>query len=208
MPALLRDVHRILVTAGRLEVRLTDAVPRNAGPKLLAWLGERLLVGLEGGFRASRPSRVLLLWLAGAGLRPGVGRCIGVPVGGGDAKRRRRRRRRRERVTFGSEETIVEGRGGAGFESEGEEGEEDGDGDEDVDEDETVCRNLGVQVAKEVWKDNWGAWVEREPERERKRDGGGGGSIKTWWWDDDEILEECAKSGTIVEIIWVVGIKD
>lgn len=72
LPRLLSECHRVLKPGGVLELRLIDAAPPRQclGPELAAWLDERLLLGLEAGFRCSRPLALIPQWVKQAGFAP------------------------------------------------------------------------------------------------------------------------------------------
>lgn len=69
LPELFHECHRLLVPGGMLEVRVMDAAPirSTTGPKMKAWVEDRLLVNLERLFRCSKPCALIPGWLAEAG---------------------------------------------------------------------------------------------------------------------------------------------
>lgn len=69
LPQLLRECHRLLAPGGLLEIRIMDAAPvrRTAGPKMRAWIEDRLSLNLEKTFRCSKPCMLIPGWVADAG---------------------------------------------------------------------------------------------------------------------------------------------
>ncbi|KAL3425234.1 hypothetical protein PVAG01_04515 [Phlyctema vagabunda] len=55
-----------------------------------------------------------------------------------------------------------------------------------------VGEELGSVVGRTLWREMWGPWVEG----------------KEWWWEDNEIVEECARMGTIWEYSVIEAVKD
>jgi hypothetical protein len=90
LPALLADCHRILKPGGVLELRIVDAVPQQGsmGPKLAAWLEDRLLQHLDDQYRCSRPSLLVQQWASDAGFamlhggKLGLLRCLRLAAAG------------------------------------------------------------------------------------------------------------------------------
>jgi len=71
IPALLRNIHRVLAPRGTLHLTVIDPAPvrTTVGPRMQAWLDERLLLNLQRHFRCMSPSQLLPSWLADAQLR-------------------------------------------------------------------------------------------------------------------------------------------
>lgn len=70
--SLIEECYRVLKPGGILELRLIDPLPERGttGPLLLSWLEDRLLIGLEAGFRCTRPMAMVPQWVASAGFVP------------------------------------------------------------------------------------------------------------------------------------------
>jgi len=69
LPGLLRECCRLLAPGGLLEIRIMDAAPvrKTAGPKMRAWIEDRLSLNLERHFRCTKPCLLLPAWVADAG---------------------------------------------------------------------------------------------------------------------------------------------
>lgn len=84
LPKLLRECYRLLAPGGMLELRIMDAAPvRNtAGPKMRAWIEDRLLLNLERQFRCSKPCMLVPAWVHDAGFEltyPASGSIMRLP---------------------------------------------------------------------------------------------------------------------------------
>ncbi|KAF2686530.1 hypothetical protein K458DRAFT_362655 [Lentithecium fluviatile CBS 122367] len=69
LPELLRECYRLLAPGGMLEIRNMDAAPvrKTAGPKMRAWIEDRLSLNLERQFRCSKPCMLVPGWVSDAG---------------------------------------------------------------------------------------------------------------------------------------------
>ncbi|KAF2255517.1 hypothetical protein BU26DRAFT_471096 [Trematosphaeria pertusa] len=69
LPQVLRECYRLLAPGGLLEIRIMDAAPvrKSAGPKMRAWIEDRVSLNLERRFRCSKPCMLVPGWLAEAG---------------------------------------------------------------------------------------------------------------------------------------------
>ncbi|KAF2463176.1 uncharacterized protein BDR25DRAFT_347392 [Lindgomyces ingoldianus] len=69
LPQLFRECYRLLAPGGMLEIRIMDASPvrKTAGPKMKAWIEDRLSLNLERLFRCSKPCMLVSSWLTDAG---------------------------------------------------------------------------------------------------------------------------------------------
>ena len=69
LPQLFSECHRLLAPGGLLEIRIMDAAPvrKTAGPKMRAWIEDRLSLNLERLFRCSKPCMLVPSWVADAG---------------------------------------------------------------------------------------------------------------------------------------------
>jgi hypothetical protein len=69
LPELLRECHRLLAPGGMLEIRIMDAAPvrKTAGPRMRAWIEDRLTLNLERCFRCTKPCMLLPAWVAESG---------------------------------------------------------------------------------------------------------------------------------------------
>ncbi|OCL09979.1 hypothetical protein AOQ84DRAFT_338101 [Glonium stellatum] len=69
IPLVFRECHRLLAPGGVLEIRLMDSSPdrKTSGPKLCAWLEDRLSLNLEKSFRCSRPCMLVPSWVKDSG---------------------------------------------------------------------------------------------------------------------------------------------
>ena len=69
LPQVFRECYRLLAPGGMLEIRIMDAAPvrKTAGPKMKAWIEDRLSLNLEKLFRCSKPCTLVPSWVADAG---------------------------------------------------------------------------------------------------------------------------------------------
>ncbi|KAF2638146.1 hypothetical protein P280DRAFT_551789 [Massarina eburnea CBS 473.64] len=69
LPKLLHECYRLLAPGGMLEIRVMDAAPvrKTAGPKMKAWIEDRLAINLERHFRCSKPCMLMPGWVQEAG---------------------------------------------------------------------------------------------------------------------------------------------
>lgn len=63
------ECYRLLAPGGMLEIRIMDAAPvrKTAGPKMKAWIEDRVSVNLERLFRCSKPCTLVPGWVSDAG---------------------------------------------------------------------------------------------------------------------------------------------
>jgi hypothetical protein len=67
-PTVISDLHRTLIAnTGVLEISVIDPMPLNAGPRMQSWVSQRILLGMEAQFRATRLSLLVPMWLEQAG---------------------------------------------------------------------------------------------------------------------------------------------
>jgi len=71
LPAMFRECYRLLAPGGMLEIRIMDAAPMRwtAGPKMKAWIEDRVSMNLERLFRCSKPCTLVPGWVADAGFK-------------------------------------------------------------------------------------------------------------------------------------------
>lgn len=69
LPQIFQECYRLLASGGMLEIRIMDAAPvrKTAGPRMKAWIEDRLSVNLERMFRCSKPCTLVPGWLSDAG---------------------------------------------------------------------------------------------------------------------------------------------
>ncbi|KAF2088025.1 hypothetical protein K490DRAFT_65305 [Saccharata proteae CBS 121410] len=185
LPALLRDCFRLLAPGGILELRLVDATPRPAtmGPLLRAWFEERVLLGLELGFRCSRPTSLMSAWVRKAGFS-----LLGDRRHGGLAQRLRL--------------PAVFARG-----------EDDDGNEEKVDGElrSLVARGLWKDVWGGFARTDEKGGGALEADGESVVAGMAEADRSTppcWWWEDEEIVRECWEYGTTVECGTLFAFKE
>ena len=59
----------------------------------------------------------------------------------------------------------------------------------------TVDERLSARVARALWKDIWGGYVDDAPGEAR------------WWWEDSDVMSECLERGTVFECRALVAVK-
>jgi hypothetical protein len=59
-----------------------------------------------------------------------------------------------------------------------------------------VVTEVGVLLARALWRDTWGPYVTDAEEGEK------------WWWDAECLLRECSEFGTIWEVGTLVVVKE
>ncbi|KAH7130647.1 hypothetical protein B0J11DRAFT_548914 [Dendryphion nanum] len=69
LPLVFQECYRLLAPGGMLEIRIMDAAPlrKTAGPKMKAWIEDRLSLNLERLFRCSKPCTLIPSWVTDAG---------------------------------------------------------------------------------------------------------------------------------------------
>ncbi|KAF1994615.1 hypothetical protein P154DRAFT_526960 [Amniculicola lignicola CBS 123094] len=69
LPRIFEECYRLLAPGGMLEIRIMDAAPvrQTAGPKMRAWIEDRLSLNLERLFRCSKPCMLVPGWVEDAG---------------------------------------------------------------------------------------------------------------------------------------------
>ncbi|KAF2740012.1 hypothetical protein EJ04DRAFT_263602 [Polyplosphaeria fusca] len=69
LPQIFSECYRLLAPGGMLEIRIMDAAPvrKTTGPKMRAWIEDRLALNLEKLFRCSKPCTLVPSWLTEAG---------------------------------------------------------------------------------------------------------------------------------------------
>ena len=201
LPNVLAECHRVLVPGGVLEVRLMDAMParRNTGPKLAAWLEENLLLNLEAGFLCTRPLALVPKWVKDAGFKSlALPSPAEAPEGTTDSAPDSTPPattptaapidRARAKLGFGRFLRLS----GAGTEATPSSlALLDGQTDQDA-----VVEQVGVLIARALWKDTWGPFVEDD------------GSGARWWWEDEEIVAECKEWNTVWDVGTLTVAKD
>jgi len=135
IPALLRNIHRGLAPRGTLHLTVIDPAPVRAtvGPRMQAWLDERLLLNLQRHFRCMSPSQLLPSWLADAQLR-GEGSMI-------------------TKLKFPA--VTLSGLGPGAACGDGRSGGRNGAENQDVE----VEAELRSEVARMLWNEVWGQYV-------------------------------------------------
>ncbi|KAF2019005.1 hypothetical protein BU24DRAFT_458724 [Aaosphaeria arxii CBS 175.79] len=71
LPKIFQECYRVLAPGGMLEIRIMDAAPlrKTSGPKMKAWIEDRLSLNLERLFRCSKPCTLVPGWIADAGFQ-------------------------------------------------------------------------------------------------------------------------------------------
>ncbi|KAF2176741.1 hypothetical protein K469DRAFT_645200 [Zopfia rhizophila CBS 207.26] len=146
LPQLFRECYRLLATGGMLEIRVMDASPirKTAGPKMRAWIEDRLSLNLERLFRCSKPCMLVPTWITDAGFDlptshpSAVGQTMKIPC------------------------AVAK-------------------------ENSNVDDELSTLIGKELWKDNWGRFIDEVPGQAR------------WWWEDEGVIQECRECRTAFE---------
>lgn len=59
-----------------------------------------------------------------------------------------------------------------------------------------VVTEVGVLLARALWKDTWGSYVMDAEEGEK------------WWWDAECLIRECEEWGTVWEVGTLVVVKE
>jgi SAM-dependent methyltransferase len=193
IPGLLAECHRVLKPGGILELRLMNPLPeRNSmGPKLAHWLEERLMLNLEAGFRCSRPLTLIPQWAKDAGFQP-LPFTSEAEAHGRNADGTPRVRRPNSLGKLGLARSLnlpsvaVEA-SAASKDSSGDSGRA------------LVVSQVGVLVARSLWKDTWGSFV-----REGSYDEGS----ESWWWEDGHLAKECKAWRTSWEVGTLIVAKE
>ncbi|KAF2120538.1 hypothetical protein BDV96DRAFT_671612 [Lophiotrema nucula] len=76
LPLIFGECYRLLAPGGMLEIRIMDAAPvrKTAGPKMRAWIEDRLSLNLERLFRCSKPCTLIPGWVTDAGFDLAISR--------------------------------------------------------------------------------------------------------------------------------------
>ncbi|EKG15598.1 hypothetical protein MPH_07033 [Macrophomina phaseolina MS6] len=217
---ILRDLLRMLAPGGILELRLIDSTPVRAtmGPRLRAWFEERLLLNLEKGFLCSRPLALLPGWVKDCGFRvleggerqkDLVAQRLRLPACAHPKESESRHTslhslRRKSRQDTAKRSTLeynkqngITGNStratdfAAVFEDPAEEAASA--------EGKALQGELAALVARGLWRDSWGALVDKGPTV---------GRDMIWWWDDPEIVRECWDYGTVFECGTMFAFKE
>ncbi|KAF2264589.1 hypothetical protein CC78DRAFT_616740 [Lojkania enalia] len=69
LPQIFSDCYRLLAPGGMLEIRIMDAAPvrKTTGPRMRAWIEDRVSLNLEKLFRCSKPCTLVPGWVTDAG---------------------------------------------------------------------------------------------------------------------------------------------
>jgi hypothetical protein len=192
IPEFIQNVYKILKMDGILHMVLFDPAPVSAsmGPRMRKWLDDNLLFNLETKFRCTKPTKLIPHWCTDAYLQadkstikqvkcpvllPKLDDSLGKNVG-----KIRDSTDSSTDSTGSSRSNIYALAETLSMTS------------DDSEEDKRVKLELQVQIAKVLWKETWGSFV----------------NAKRWWWEDPECVEECLRLGTYWEYSIVAAKKN
>lgn len=192
IPEFIHNVYKILKMDGVLHMVLFDPTPvaSSMGPRLRQWLDDNLLFNLETKFRCIKPTKLVPHWCTDAYLQADKNtikkiRCP-VLLPKQDDNLDNNDSNTRDKVdsnvinTGISQDSVQAMAEGMSITS------------EDSVEDKRLKLELQVQIAKMVWKETWGSFV----------------NAKGWWWEDPNCVEECLRLGTFWEYSLVAAKKN
>ena len=184
LPALIAECHRVLMPGGVLELRIMDAMPDrcSTGPKMAAWLEERLLLRLEAGFKCSRPLAMVPQWVKDAGFKPLPTQTDDEMTASSELTPRKKTRTGKLGITRCLQLPTVPS-----------------DGSNSPNR-ELVVSRLGVEVARALWIDAWGSFVREGSDQEDEE--------AATWWDDAELTMECKEWKTVWDVATLIVAKE
>lgn len=192
IPEFIQNVYKVLKMDGILHVVLFDPTPVAAsmGPHMRQWLDDNLLFNLETKFRCTKPTKLVPHWCTDAYLQADKNtiKKIKCPV------------------LLPKQDNSLDRKGGKTRDSTGSNADSTDSSQssmhamaealsmtsDDSVEDKRLKLDLQVQIAKMLWKETWGSFV----------------NAKGWWWEDPECVEECLRLGTYWEYSIVAAKKN